>query len=77
MKKQHYIVEYDWNTYIFAIKKIQREWKMFNNLDIEAGRLIPLTLFTVVYCILPTLSHKASLPLITPSGAALYWPKIF
>ena len=39
-QKQQYIFEYDWKTYIFAIKKILREWKKFNNVDIEANRLI-------------------------------------
>ena len=38
-QKQQYIFEYDWKTYIFAIKKILREWKKFNNVDIEANRL--------------------------------------
>ena len=48
-KKQHYVVKYDWNTYIFAIKKIQREWKMLNNVDIEVDRLHGLLSFPA-YC---------------------------
>ena len=31
--KQQFFVEYDWNTYVFNVKKIHNEWKVKDDAD--------------------------------------------
>ena len=51
-EKQHYIVEYHWNTYIFTVKKIPKERNMINDIDNEKNWLSDGLYFAAICCII-------------------------